>query len=128
MNRTELENYILNTYNARHDYPWAKFPDFEVFRHPNNKWFALIMDLQKSKLGLSGTEMISIVNLKCSPLIMGSLTAQKGIFPAYHMNKEHWVTVALDGSVPDDELKMLIGISYDATSPKMNSPKGPKTE
>ena len=86
------------------------------------------MDLQKSKLGLSSTEMISIVNLKCSPLIMGSLTAQKGIFPAYHMNKEHWITAALDGSVPDDELKMLVSLSYDATLPKIKSPKRPKVE
>ena len=43
----------------------------------------------------------------------------EGYFPAYHMNKTSWITVALDGSVPDDEVKLLLDMSFEATAPKM---------
>ncbi len=53
MKRAELESFIMETYNAETDYPWLKYPNYEVFRHCNNrKWFALIMDVPKNKLGL----------------------------------------------------------------------------
>ena len=54
MNRRELEAFITETYNADSDYPWLKYPNYEVFRHcSNQKWFAIIMDVPKNKLGLS---------------------------------------------------------------------------
>ena len=120
MNRTELEQFILDNYNAEPDYPWMKYPNYEVFRHSNNrKWFALIMDVPKNKLGLQGADVLDVVNFKCDTLLIGSLRCESGFFPAYHMNKESWITVALDGSVPDDKIKMLLNASYDATAPKI---------
>ena len=57
MKRNELEAFIMETYNAVADYPWRKSPNHEVFRHcSNRKWFALIMDVPKNKLGLQGKE------------------------------------------------------------------------
>ena len=103
MNRDDLEQFINENYNAESDYPWLKYPNYEVFRHSNNrKWFALIMDIPKNKLGLPGTDIIDVVNFKCDPLLIGSLLKEAGFFPAYHMNKESWITVALDKSVNDD--------------------------
>ena len=120
MNRTELEQFILGNYNAEPDYPWMKYPNYEVFRHSNNrKWFALIMDVPKNKLGLQGADVLDVVNFKCDTLLIGSLRCEPGYFPGYHMNKENWITVALDGSVPDDKIKMLLNASYDATAPKI---------
>lgn len=53
MKRTELKQFIGENYNAEADYPWLKYPNYEVFRHSNNQeWFALIMDVPKDKLGL----------------------------------------------------------------------------
>ena len=119
MNRAELKACIEETYNAISDFPWESDPDYEVFRHGNNKkWFALIMNIPKAKLGLPSDEMTDVVNLKCDPLLIGSLRSEPGIFPAYHMSKEHWITVALDGSVPDDKLKMLLDMSFELTSVK----------
>ncbi len=118
MNRAELENYIAENYPGEKDYPWTHYPNFVVFRHGKQKCFAIIMDIPKSKLGLPGDSFLEVVNLKCSPVIIGSLLQRIGIFPAYHMNKEHWVTVALDGSVPDDELKILVDMSFEATASK----------
>ena len=124
MKRDELETLISETYNADADYPWLKYPNYEVFRHSNNqKWFALIMDVPKNKLGLHGSEPLDVVNFKCDPILIGSLRGEPGIFPAYHMNKEQWITVALDDSVSDDKIKMLLDMSYQATALKARKKK-----
>lgn len=119
MNRAELEGFILENYNAESDFPWMKYPNYEVFRHSSNqKWFALIMDVPKEKLGLQEADILEVVNVKCDTRLIGSLRCKPGFFSAYHMNKESWTTVALDGSVPDVEIKLLLDASYDATAPK----------
>lgn len=124
MNRSELEQYILENYGTEPDFPWLKYPEIEVFRHGGNqKWFALVMDVPKSKLGLQGTDELDVVNLKCDLVLISSLRGQAGIFPAYHMNKEHWITVALDGTVPEDIIKMLLDMSYTITAPKIKKKK-----
>ena len=119
MNREELEAYIQNHYATLPDYPWADTPCAAVFRHvANRKWFALMMEVPRDKLGLSGTEKLDIVNFKCDPILISSLRGEPGIFPAYHMNKASWITVALDGSVPAKTIKLLLDVSYELTKPK----------
>ena len=98
MTRDELQRYIFDHYSTEPDYPWADAPNHAVFRHGGNrKWFALVLDVPRNKLGLPGTQMIDVVNLKCDPILIGSLRGEPGIFPAYHMNKDRWLSVALDG-------------------------------
>ncbi len=54
------------------------------------------------------------VSLKCDPELAAALrTTYAAITPGYHLNKRHWNTVALDGSVPDEELLELIDHSYE---------------
>ena len=90
-----------------------------MFRHANNrKWFALVMEVSRDKLGLAGTEKLDIVNFKCDPILISSLRGETGIFPAYHMNKASWITVALDGSVPAETIELLLDVSYELTKPK----------
>ena len=74
--------------------------------------------LPEDTLGLRGTEPLDVVNFKCDPILIGSLRGEPGIFPAYHMNKEQWLTAALDGSVSDEQIKMLLDMSYEATASK----------
>lgn len=125
MNREDLEKLISDNYGAEAEYPWLKYPNYAVFRHKSNqKWFALVADVQKNKLGLSETGVLDVANFKCSPLLIGSLLGERGFFPAYHMNKANWITVALDGSAPDEEIKALLDWSYEATAPKAR--KNPK--
>lgn len=125
MNRKELEKYISETYNADPEYLWKKNPDIAAFRHiSNRKWFALFMDIPRSKLGMQSDDIISVVNLKCDPLMTGSLCMEKGIYPAYHMNKTYWISAVLDGTVSDETLKMLLDMSFDATMPKVKRKKG----
>lgn len=120
MNRAGFMQFILEQYSVEPDYPWMKNPNFAVFRHSNNqKWFALIMDIPRSRLGLPGDELLDVVNLKCDPLLIGSLRSEPGFFPAYHMNKDSWITVSLDNKADADKLKMLLDMSYTATASKI---------
>ena len=119
MNRSELETYITETYHASAEYPWLKYPNYAVFRHRSNqKWFAVIMDVPRNKLGMPGVALLDAVNFKSNPILIGSLLGELGFFPAYHMNKDWWITAALDGTVSEDKIKMLLDISYQATAPK----------
>ena len=120
MNREELEAYIRNHYAAQPDYPWADTPRAAVFRHvANRKWFALMMEVPRDKLGLAGVEKLDIVNFKCDPILIASLRGETGIFPAYHMNKGYWITAALDGSVQAKTIELLLDVSYELTKPKI---------
>ena len=117
MNKTELQKYIAEAYSTAPDFPWESTPDTAVYRHENNrKWFALVMTIPKARLGIRSDEMIDIVNLKCDPLLVGSLRSEPGIFPAYHMNKDKWISVALDGSADDEQIKMLLDMSFELTA------------
>ena len=124
MNKRELAAYIQDYYGIKPDYPWMKHPNHAVFRHPGNrKWFALMMDVPRNKLGLSGSDVLDVVNLKCQSQYLDVLLEEEGFFPGYHMNKAHWVTVALDGSVEDYKIKMILDMSFHATAPKIRKKK-----
>ena len=117
MNKTELQKYIAEAYSTVPDFPWESTLDAAVYRHENNrKWFALVMTIPKARLGIRSDGMIDIVNLKCDPLLVGSLRSEPGIFPAYHMNKDKWLSVALDGSADDEQIKMLLDMSFELTA------------
>ena len=78
-----------------------------------------MMEVPRDKLGLAGTKKLDIVNFKCDPILISSLRGETGIFPAYHMNKASWITVALDGSVPAETIELLLDVSYELTKPKI---------
>ena len=119
VDRIALDKHISDTYGVTADHPWTNYPTHSVYRHKhNNKWFAIVMELSRDKVGLSGDGKINIVNVKCDFMMIGNLLEQKGFFPAYHMNKSNWISVALDGSVDGDMIKLLLDISYDMTKKK----------
>ena len=125
MNRAELIAYIAEQYGVTPDSPWADSPEYEVFRHGGSKkWFALIMNIPRAKLDPAGEGNIDVVNLKCDTTLIGSLTRERGVFPAWHMSKTHWITVALDGSADADLIKMLLDASFFLTAPKIKKKPG----
>ncbi|MBI6530151.1 MmcQ/YjbR family DNA-binding protein [Proteus vulgaris] len=117
MNRKELINFIKENYDVEPESLWIKYPNYIVFRHKgNSKWFAAIMDILESKLSDNGNNnIIDIINLKVMPNLTGSLRLKKGVYPAYHMNKEHWISISLSSEFDDRELKSLIAESYNLT-------------
>ncbi len=125
LDRDKLNRYIAEAYSIAPEFPWIKSPGYAVYRHAGNKkWFAVIMDLNKTKLGLPENETVDVVNLKCDPIMTGTLHKESGIFPGYHMNKSYWITVLLDGSVDDDKIKWLLDLSYDLTDTKKRKKSG----
>ena len=114
MNKRELQKYIAETYNTDPDFPWESNPTFAVYRHRSNKkWFALVANVPRSILKIPGDGDVDIINVKTSDADF--FRDVKGFLPAYHMNKNHWVTVLLDESVPIKNIQNLIEMSYRLT-------------
>jgi predicted DNA-binding protein (MmcQ/YjbR family) len=118
MDRQIVFDYIKKRYKVLPEYPWHRYDSNAVFRHTDNKkWFALVMDVQRDKLGLCGDDGVDVVNLKMDDMFFRDMIIREdGILPAWHMNKIHWITVLLDGTVPDEKVFELIDMSFLATA------------
>ena len=117
LGRQEVFAWVKQQYGTEPDYPWQD--GNAVLRHKRNrKWYGLVMEVGREKLGLTGYGTAEVINLKCNPDLIGSLRERPGFHPAYHMNKEQWISVRLDGSVTEGEIKDLIDLSYGLTEPK----------
>ena len=126
MTRQAFLDYCLNTYGTAADYPFDEDFETAVFRHTGNrKWYAIIMRVSRRKFGLDSDEVIDVVNLKLPLEMFGSFGAADGVYPAYHMNKLHWISVILDGSMTDADVCHLIDDSYALTAPKTRKRKQP---
>lgn len=124
LQRERITQYMQDTYGTQAEYLWADTPDCAVFRHPSSKkWYAIIMTVRSDRLGLSGEELVNVMNVKCGAILTGSLLSQKGFLPAYHMNKNYWISILLNESVPDDQIVPLLELSYDSVAPKRRSRK-----
>ena len=109
----EIFDYVKTRYNTVPDYPWHDAN--AVLRHADNrKWYGLVMEVGRDKIGLSGDGTVDVINVKCDPEWRDFWRcAYQSVLPAYHMNKEHWNSIILDGSIPDQDVKRMIGESYD---------------
>ena len=107
-------DYINNEYGVESETPFADSPETIVFRNKRNKkWSGVIIgNLPQEKLGVDSSDRSAILNLKCDPLFSYNVVNNKGVFKAYHMNKEHWISVLLDGSVDREEISFLINMSF----------------
>ena len=122
--KQEILDYAKKTYKSIPDNPFSLAPTYQVLRHEDTrKWFALFMDITRDKLGLDGTDVIDVINLKCNPILSGSLRKMKGYFPAYHMHRENWITILLDGTVPTKYIIPLIDLSFELTDKKPRKTK-----
>ena len=118
MDREELIAHVGERFSTEPEYLWADLPDTFIFRHrENRKWFAVVMEAERAKLGLPGDGKATLLDVKCGPILSGSYLGQPGVIPAYHMNKTHWIGV-LPGVAPAETVKELLEISYELTGPK----------
>lgn len=109
----QVIEYVHDTYHDELEFLWQRFPDNAVFRRKDSgKWYGALLVLSKRKLGLDSDEVIDILDLRIQPENLESLLDGEKYFPGYHMNKKHWYTVCLDGSVPIDEILRRIDDSY----------------
>lgn len=116
MHRNDVIEYIKETYEIIPEYLFKSDPECCVFRHRHsNKWFGVIMNISADKVGLEADTYIDVLNVKCDPEMVAVLNCQSGFAPAYHMNKKHWLTILLDGSVLNEQIAQLLDISYELT-------------
>ena len=127
MTKDELIRYVGERYSTEPEYPWAD--EAFIFRHrENRKWFAVVMRVPYRRLGLPGEGAVDIADVKCGPILMGAYLGKPGILPGYHMNKEHWLTILLDGSADDALIRELFEISYDMTKGKARAARAGSAE
>ena len=108
--------YVRETYGTELEFLWKRFPENAILRHrKNKKWYAAILKVERDKLNLEGEEKVEILNVKCDPIMKDILREKNGILPAYHMNKVHWISILLDGTIPAEEIFPLIDWSYEKT-------------
>lgn len=115
MDRQSIIDWVKNEYGTEPEYLWEDTPDCAVLRNQSGKWYGLIMNLSRRKFGIDSDEMVDVINLKADPMLIESLIEEPGFYRAYHMNKRLWISVLLDGSVPDVTIKGLIEDSYSRT-------------
>ncbi|MBQ6461137.1 MmcQ/YjbR family DNA-binding protein [Candidatus Saccharibacteria bacterium] len=107
--------HIKSEYGANPEFLWPdRYPSYAVFRHDNNKkWFALVATISSKSLGLKEDKTIDVINLKFDKnQTYDFAETNDHIFPAYHMNKNNWITILLDGTLPNKMIFNLIEKSF----------------
>ena len=123
MTKQEFFELCSSSYFTQPDYPFDDWMESAVFRHADNKkWFAIVLSVSRRKFGLDSDEVIDVVNLKLPTEMFGSFGAADGVYPAYHMNKLHWISVLLPDA-PDDVVQFLLNASFEATKSKIKQRK-----
>lgn len=126
--RDEIISFAMEQYGAESEYPWEKLPMYCVLRHSENrKWYALIMDIPGERIDprMKG-ERVDILNLRIDPEEGAFLRQEPGFYPAYHMHRENWITIILDGTVGIETILPLLKESWSLTLKKAVSRKSPE--
>lgn len=106
-----IEEFIKDEWGIRAEFLW-KDSNYAVFRNAKTlKWFAIIMDIDATKLGLFKKD-IDIINLKLPPYQIDELLKKPGFYRAYHMNKKYWISLILDDTLSDQKIMDLVKMSY----------------
>ena len=123
-----IAKYIIDSYQDKPEFLWNKYPGYGVFRNKfNNKWYAIIMNIDKSKIDKEKGE-IEILNIKLNENEINNLIEKKGFYKAYHMNNKNWISISLDNTIKDEEIINLLNESYNNISTPENwiVPANPK--
>lgn len=115
----EVIRYIKDSYNDDLEYLWEKFPDNAVWRNKKNKkWYGILLIISERKLKIESDKRIEIIDLRYSKDRIKEIVDNKKIFAGYHMNKNNWITIKLDGSVKTETIFELIDESYNLSLKK----------
>ena len=123
MTKQSFLSYCSGTYGTSPDYPFDEDLETAVLRHADNrKWFALLMKVSRRKFGFDSDKTVDVVNLKLPFEMFGSFGKADGVYPAYHMNKLHWISVLLSDAT-DETIAFLTGVSYEAAKDRSRRKK-----
>lgn len=108
-----LIEYVREKYGDELEFLWDRLPDAAIWRRKDSrKWYAALLVISERKLGLDSDKPIDIVDLRGDPDELNNLVDGVKYFRGYHMNKKHWLTIRLDGSVALDEICRRLDDSY----------------
>ena len=125
-----MEARISSEFGVEAEFPWEKYPGNGTFKcQANGKWFAAILTVEYGKLSASECssdraggsenivhdedELVEVINLKANSDEIPELIKLPGIYPAWHMNKKHWISAILDDTLSDVQVFDLIRGSHD---------------
>lgn len=109
----QVIDYIRKTYGGELEFLWEKYDDCAIWRRADNrKWYGLLLTVAENKLGLASESVVEAIDLRIDPDDMEKTVDGKTFFHGYHMNKKHWITVILDGSVDIEIIYKMIDRSY----------------
>lgn len=109
----EIIKYIKDKYNDDLEFLWKKFDDDAIWRNKNNnKWYGVLLTVKASKFGIESLDTVEVIDLRYSKDKIKEAIDNKKIFPGYHMNKDSWITIILDGSMDTKEIFKYIDNSY----------------
>ena len=110
---------IKQKYNDDLEYLWKKFPNNAIWRNKeNNKWYGILLIVEKTKIGIKEEGSIEIIDLLLEPERIEKMVDNKKYFLGYHMNKKYWITIKLDGSVDINDIYEWINHSYNLSKGK----------
>ena len=124
-----IARLMITCYHDEPVFPWESEKGHGVFKNSDNdKWYALIMHVDRDKIDKKKSGKIEAMNIKLLPEKITELLKRKGFYPAYHMNKKNWITIILDETLEDEEIMGYIRKSHQftETSPTWLIPANPK--
>ena len=111
--KLRLMEYCERKFGTEPEAPWEDSPDAYTFKTAKrNKWYALFMTIPYKSLGLVAKGALDVVNIKLPPEKVLDLIDRVHFYPAYHMNKKHWITIVLDKEVDEPLVQQLLEESY----------------
>ena len=119
--RQKWTKWITETIVPYHGNPFEKSEAIGFTVEESGKWYALMMEVPLQKLGVASQANALVLNVKIHPEDKERLIATDGIFEAYHMNKKHWISIALNVCSDDALVKECIYTSYKCVAKKDNS-------
>ena len=115
----EVIKYVEEKYNDDLEYLWNKFPENAVWRNKiNNKWYGALLVISERKLKIESDEIVNIIDLRYQKDKIKDIIDNEKIFEGYHMNKDNWITIRLDGSIKTEKIFELIDNSYNISLTK----------
>ncbi len=109
----EIIKYISKNYQDSLEYLWEKSKDTAVVRNKESqKWYGIFFVLNEEKLGLPSNKTVDVLNLRYPKEKIRDIVDNEKVFLGYHMNKQHWISIVLDGSIPLEKIMVWLSNSY----------------
>ena len=111
----EVIAYVRKKYGDELEFLWQKFPKNAIWRNKDNqKWYAALLAVPRNKLvGQTSEKEVEIIDIRFQKNeALEFAESNDNVFPGYHMNKNNWVTIILDGSMATEQILELLDQSY----------------